>query len=357
MNVRFGLIGCGRISERHITSISQCNGAELAAVSDLYDARMEELERLYRLKTGNEISLIKYREYQALLARPDIDAVIVTTSSGLHARIALEALHSGKHVVLEKPIALSIEDADQIIALAESQKLHVLVCHQLRYRPIIRKIKQYIDHGALGKLYLGAVALRIFRAPEYYAAAPWRGSWAEDGGMLINQGIHLIDLLQWFLGDVQQVQGQIVKGSSAKETEDVAVGMLSFTNKAVGIIETNTITYPKNMEYGISLFGEKGTISIGGRSLDQIIRWSVADDPFQSEAAEAMVKQQNEHQLMYQDLIDAIHSGNRRVLSDAREGKRPFEIICALYQSALINLPVSLPLTSFSTASMKGLQG
>ncbi|WP_047151975.1 Gfo/Idh/MocA family protein [Aneurinibacillus tyrosinisolvens] len=357
MAVRFGLIGCGRIAERHIRTLSRCQGAELIAVSDIQEERMNEAEHLYSTLTSESKPIHKYADYSKLLLNPDIDVIVISTLSGLHASITKQALLMNKHIVLEKPIALSLKDANDIIELAQDNGRHVLVCQQLRYRPIMCEIKQLVDSGAIGKIYLGVVTMRIQRSPEYYSAAPWRGSWAEDGGMLINQGIHFIDLLQWFLGDVQQIYGEMTRGALPKQTEDVALGILTFKNKAKGVIEANSITYPKNLDNAISLFGEKGTISIGGASFDKIYRWSIADHPETEESLEQLLQNRDEHYYMYEDLLHVLAKKKKHVLVDANEGKRAIETIFGLYQSAITRQPVPLPLPSFSTSNMAGETG
>lgn len=356
--MRFGIIGCGRIAEKHIATLSQIPEISLVALSDLYETTMERAEALYQEKMQGKVvpPISKYQEYRALLADENVEVVIIATSSGLHSSIAKEALYAGKHLVLEKPMTLSLKEADDLIALAAALNRTLLICHQLRYRPIMQKIKQYVDTQALGSIYLGVTNLRIFRPHAYYEAAPWRGSWREDGGMLLNQGIHMIDLLQWFLGDVKTVYGDISKGPLKKETEDVAIGLLTFANGAKGMIEANTITYPNNMEYGISLFGEHGTISIGGAQLERIYRWQCAACTETEAELTQLAAVKDEHLRMYRDFLQQLSTGSSTALIDGREGKKALETIFALYQSAVTSRPVTLPLPSFSTADMERLE-
>nr|WP_277603141.1 Gfo/Idh/MocA family oxidoreductase [Brevibacillus sp. SYP-B805] len=217
----------------------------------------------------------------------------------------------------------------------------------------MQTIKSYVERGALGDIYLGVVSMRIHRPATYYTEAPWRGSWKEDGGMLLNQGIHMIDLLQWFLGDVKTVYGDVAKGPLAKETEDVALGLLTFAGGSKGMIEANTVTYPRNLEYAISLFGEKGTIAIGGLQLDQIRRWECQEQWHTAEEIARLAQEKNEHAAMYQDLADAVANRTGGVLVDGREGRKALETIFALYQSAVTSRPVTLPLPDFRTSDMK----
>ncbi len=352
MTIRFGLIGCGRIAERHIGTIALCKQASLCALSDIQPERMKTAEMLYHKQMYDNQPIAKHEDYYKILKSPDIDAVIITTVSGLHAEIAKQALLHQKHVILEKPMALSIKDADDIIELANLNKLRVLVCHQLRYRPIMQKIKALISQNILGNIYLGVASIRLHRSQDYYSAAPWRGKWKEDGGMLINQGIHFVDLLSWFLGGVKKVTGEISKGTIAKETEDVALGILTFENGARGLIEANAITYPNNLGSTISIFGEKGTISIGGNSLNEVIRWSIKGDDKQIDEIETLLHDANEHLYMYEDFIRCILLENQNILVNEKEGKKALETIFSLYESATTSQQITLPLSSFSTSSM-----
>lgn len=357
MVVRFGLIGCGFISRKHLRALSSCEAAQLVAISDLQETRMAETKKFYQTISEKNQPIKCYKDYQEMLADSQIDAVIIASFSGLHATMAKDALHLRKHVVLEKPMALSIEESNALIALAQKQQRELMVCHQLRFRPLMQKIKKMIDEGRLGKPYLGVSSIRINRSPDYYSAAAWRGKWASDGGMLINQGIHLVDLLQWFLGDVKTVYGEINQVSSLKETEDVAVGIIHFKNKAKGMVEANIVTQPNNIGYSLSIFCEKGTIVIEGPSLNQVTRWYIDGEEVSKEELERLQSDENEQIHMYQDFIEAVNSPDQHVLIDGMEGKKALEIIFAMYQSELTKQAVHLPLPSFSTTDMSRKEG
>ena len=359
--IRFGLIGCGRIAQLHLKTLARLAEARLCAVSDIDRQKMTRAEQLYagyrqkRLE-GKDSALVcrHYTDYRRLLQDKNIDVVIICTLSNLHADIVRQALKAGKHVIVEKPLALSLKEADEIIALARKEQRHVLVCHQLRYRPLMLKIKQLLEEEALGTMYLGVVSIRICRPASYYAAAPWRGTWLKDGGMLVNQGIHFIDLLQWFLGDIDEVYAEISKGNIPKETEDVALGLMKFTNSARGVIEANTLTYPNNMGYSLSLFGEKGTISIGGERLNQVVRWSVEGRQEALADMRDLAKDDREHEYMYRDFLEVLAGEKENVLINASEGKKALETIFGLYHSVLKHRPQKLPLETFDISKMKG---
>jgi UDP-N-acetyl-2-amino-2-deoxyglucuronate dehydrogenase len=353
MSVAFGIIGCGRIAERHLRTLARCREARLVAVSDVSVERMEHLEALWRQTEDSYATLAKSTDYHVLLADPSVQTVIISALSGMHAEMAKTALRAGKHIVLEKPMTLSLRDADEIIELAAAQRRFVQVCHQLRYRPIMKKIKEIIASGALGRIHMGSATLRINRSSHYYSEASWRGTWSQDGGMLLNQGIHVIDLLQWFLGDVRSVYGELSNGNLRKETEDIALGILTFENGAKGIIEVNSVTLPNNLENAISIFAEKGTICIGGTSLNKLERWHMEEAMVSVDEATKLLDDTDEHLYMYRSFIDAVLGKNHSTLIDASEGKRALEIIFAQYKSSIKGTPQTLPITSFSTNMMK----
>ncbi|MCR2822852.1 Gfo/Idh/MocA family protein [Lederbergia panacisoli] len=358
MVVRFGLIGCGYISNKHLLALASCNGAQLTAVSDLNDGRMEEAKKYYQTILGEEYPIKFFKNYKKMLEDDQIDAVIIASFSGLHFQMARAAILATKHVVLEKPMALSIKEANELIHQAQKQKKQLMICHQLRFMPIMQRIKKNIDDGKLGRLFLGACSIRINRSPAYYSSASWRGKWESDGGMLINQGIHVIDLLQWFLGDVETVYGETLQQlSPLKETEDVAVGVINFRNQAKGIVEANIVTQPNNMGYSLSIFGEKGTICIEGPSLNNISRWFIDGEEVNKDELNDLINDKNEEIYMYENFIEAVNSDNKYVLVDGKEGKKALELIFALYQSAIKSEVVNCPLEIFSTSDMNRKEG
>lgn len=352
MTVNFGIIGCGYISKRHIEALAMCDEANLVAVSDLQKERMTEATLQYQELSNEHHPICLYENYTNMLENENVDVVIICTLSGLHAGMAKISLIAGKHVILEKPMTLSLKDADEINQLAKANQLKVVVCHQMRFKPIMRKIKQVIDEGKIGKPHLGVVSIRLNRSPEYYAAAPWRGDWQKDGGMLVNQGIHLIDLMQWFLGDVEKVYGDISSFSKLKDTEDIALGLLTFSNQAKGLIEANVITQPKNIGYQLSIFGEKGCISLEGPSLNNLTRWYIDDEETDHNELKELLEDNKEQLYMYENFIRSVQNDDEELLIDGFEGKKALETIFAIYQSYLSKKVVTLPLSSFSTANM-----
>ncbi|MBW8349227.1 Gfo/Idh/MocA family oxidoreductase [Bacillus sp. IITD106] len=358
MVVRFGLIGCGHISKKHLKALSSCKDAQLTAVSDLNYERMEDAEKYYLTISGQGDPIKFYKNYKEMLEDENIDAVIIASFSGIHAEMANAALSANKHVVLEKPMALSIKESNKLIYLAQKHHKELMICHQLRFMPIMQRIKKLIDDGKLGKLLLGVCSIRINRSPEYYSLAPWRGKWESDGGMLINQGIHVIDLLQWFLGEVETVYGETIQHlSQLKDTEDVAVGVISFRNQAKGIVEANIVTQPNNLGYSLSIFGEKGTICIEGPFLNKISHWFIKDEEENITELNNLIDDKNEEIYMYENFLEAVTSENKHVLIDGKEGKKALELIFALYQSALNHEIVNCPIKAFATSDMKRKEG
>lgn len=351
MKIRFGLIGCGRISTSHVNAISKIPHATITAISDPIIDRMVQIEKLYQSLQHQELPLKKYVDFTELVLDPEIDVVVIATSTGSHAIMAKHALVSGKHVVLEKPMALSLKEAKDIISLTETTKKILLVCHQMRYRPIIRRIKEIVDQGVMGEIYYGKASLQLHRSREYYLESPWRGTWSEDGGMLLNQGIHMVDLLVWLLGDVKEAYGTISKRNTGKETEDAALAILSFTNKSYGLVEANTISYPKNIGYELSLFGENGTIILGGPVLDDIICWQIRESSMDTNELDCLLSDKDDRYHMYMNLVECIHE-SKEVWIDAKAAYQSLETIFAIYQSSLIRFPVQFPLRAFSTSLM-----
>lgn len=352
----FAIIGCGRISGKHIEGITaHAEEARLVAVSDLIDSRMDAAhEKLCNL-VGTKISLKKYRDYRRLLEDPEVDVVCVATESGYHAQITIDALEAGKHVVVEKPMALSTDDADKMIAVARKKNLKLCVCHQNRFNPPVQKLRKALEEGRFGKLIYGVASIRWNRDMDYYRQASWRGTWALDGGTLMNQCIHNIDLLQWMLGPVEHLYAQTDTFLREIEAEDTGVAVLRFKNGCLGVIEGTACVYPRNLEETLSIFGEKGTVCIGGLAVNRIETWRFADPDMEPE--EEVLKNQDKdpdtvygygHIPLIGDMIRAIKE-NREPLVNGEEGKKAVEIVLGIYKSVRTKAPVYFPIGSYST--------
>ena len=270
--MRYALIGCGRISTNHIKAAIN-NGLDIVAVCDIVEEHIAKV--LARHGMEQDTSIRKYTDYHKMIEENPLDIVSVATESGLHGQIALECIKHGIHVIIEKPMAMSLKEADQIIALSEEKGVKVSACHQNRFNVAVQEMRKALETGRFGKLSHGSIHVRWNRGLEYYEQAPWRGTWGQDGGALMNQCIHGIDLLRWMMGDeVESVYGVTKRQfHDYLEAEDVGMAVVKFKNGAVGTIEGTTNVYPQNLEESLYLFGEKGTVKLGGKSTNNINVW------------------------------------------------------------------------------------
>ncbi len=357
--MKYALIGCGRISPNHIAA-AKANQLEFVAICDIVTANMNDKAVKFEL----DENVKRYTDYHEMLAKEKPELVAIATESGKHAQIALDCLDQGCNLIIEKPIALSIEDADRIIAKAKETRLKVCACHQNRFNKSIQKIRDAVEKGRFGKMFYGTAHIRWCRDHEYYDRASWRGTWEQDGGALMNQCIHNIDLLRWMMGDeVKEVVGMTDRlHHDYIEAEDLGIALVKFKNGSYGIIEGTTDVYPRNLEETLYLFGEKGTVKAGGQSVNIIEEWrfsDMLDDPEE-------VKQRFHenppnvygygHTPLYADVIDAIRN-DRHPYVDAEAGKRALELVLAVYQSAATGSIVKLPLRECSTMDFKGRFG
>ena len=242
--MKYALIGCGRIATNHVKAVVN-NGLEFVAACDIVPEKIEQLLAKHGLES--DASIARYADYRAMLAdHPDLDLVAIATESGKHAAIALECIDAGMNVIIEKPMAMSIADADEIIRRSEERHVVVSACHQNRFNVAVQKTREAVEKGRFGRLSHGSIHVRWNRNKDYYAQAPWRGTWAEDGGCLMNQCIHGIDLLRWMMGDeVEEVFGTTRQQfHDYLEAEDVGMAVVKFKNGAIGTIEGTTNVYP-----------------------------------------------------------------------------------------------------------------
>lgn len=356
--MKYALIGCGRISPNHIEAAKN-NKLDFVAMCDVLPEAMQEKSD----KLGLE-SVRKYTDYKAMLAAEKPELVAIATESGKHAAIALDCIAAGCHVIIEKPIALSIADADAVVKAGHAAGVLVCANHQNRFNKSVQYMRKALEEGRFGKLSHGAAHIRWNRGMSYYQQAPWRGTWAQDGGCLMNQCIHNIDLLRWMMGnDVEEVMAYTDQLQHPYlEAEDLGMALVKFSNGAYGLIEGTTNVYPKNLEETLYIFGEKGTAKAAGTSDNIIEEWSFADgldDP------EYVKKTYGEnppnvygfgHTPLYADVIDAICTGRQPYVT-GEDGKRALELVLAIYKSAAEHRPVKLPLESCSTLDFAGRFG
>lgn len=336
----FGLIGCGRIARNHLKAVASLDNAQLAAVCDIVDERLAEAKEQYGCRT--------YGDYREMLKDPDIEIVNICTPSGLHARMAIDAMNAGKHVLVEKPMAMSLHEAGAMIAAAEKNKVLLGVVHQNRFNKAIVKLRQALEEGRFGKLTHGALTVRWHRDKNYYDQAPWRGTWAQDGGCLMNQSIHNIDLLQWMLGPAESVFAYTATNARAIEGEDAAVAVLKFRNGAFATIEASTTVYPHNLEETLHIFGTTGTAGIGGVAVNKIESWRFEGVDETAVLADQDKEPPNVYGFGHYDIIKdfvAALEGGRQPAVPGEEGRKALEIILAIYHSVKYREEVQLPLT------------
>ncbi|MBO6162916.1 MAG: Gfo/Idh/MocA family oxidoreductase [Eubacterium sp.] len=355
--MRYALIGCGRISTNHIKAAVN-NGLEIVAVCDVLSEHMDAVLEKHGLQSDPKIR--RYTDYKELLDQEKPELVSIATESGSHAEIALEAIDRGIHVIIEKPMAMSISDAEEIIRRSRKKGVKVSACHQNRFNVAVQKMRKALEDGRFGTLSHGSVHIRWNRNKDYYDQAPWRGTWAEDGGTLMNQCIHGIDLLRWTFGDaVDTVYGLTRQVEHPYlEAEDVGMALVRFKNGAIATIEGTVNVYPRNLEETLYVFGQTGTVKIGGTSTNNIDVWDFMDEKDEDKENKGLKEQTsnvygNGHTSLFRDVIEAIEE-DREPYVDAVAGRNALELVLAIYKSMKEGCPVKLPLTDFASTDMQG---
>lgn len=355
--MKYALIGCGRISPNHIMAAKN-NGLDIVAVCDI--VRENAFDKILKFDLDPEKVKV-YENYKKMLEDEKPDLVAIATESGKHASISLDCISAGCHVIIEKPIALSLADADAIIKAGKKQGVLVCANHQNRFNKSIQEIRKAIDKNRFGKLLYGTAHIRWARNHEYYDRASWRGTWEQDGGALMNQCIHDIDLLRWMMGDeIDTVYGMTDRLIHPYiEAEDLGLAVVKFKNGCYGTIEGTTDIYPRNLEETLYIFGEKGTVKAGGESVNIIEEWKFSDY-FGDE--EKVKKECSEnppnvygygHSKLYRNVINSIE-GRESLLVDGEAGKRALELVLAIYKSASEGKPIKFPLENCSTMDFTG---
>jgi len=353
--MNYALIGCGRISTNHIKAAVN-NNLNIVAVCDVLPEAMENVLSKHGLNKDESIK--RYTDYKKMLAENDITLCSIATESGIHAEIALYCIDHGINVIIEKPMAMSMADADEIIRRSNEKGVKVSACHQNRFNIAVQQMRKALEAGRFGRLSHGSIHVRWNRNQDYYTQAPWRGTWAQDGGCLMNQCIHGIDLLRWMMGDeVEEVYGVTQQQfHDYLEAEDIGMAVVKFKNGAVATIEGTTNVYPRNLEETLYLFGEKGTVKLGGTSTNNIDVWNFADETEEDAQNKGLQEATsnvygNGHTSLFRDMMDAIKN-NRRPYVDAVAGRNALEMILAIYKSRKTGMPVKLPLGDFASTEM-----
>ncbi len=339
-DLKFALVGCGRISRKHVDAIAKAPNARLVAVCDL------KLERAKAL--GDKLGIPSFENMDDMLrAMPQIDVVNVLTPTGYHAEHVVRVAKHGKHVVVEKPMALRLEDADEMILACDRAGVRLFVVKQNRYNVPVQRLRRALEAGRFGKLVMGTVRVRWCRRQDYYDQDPWRGTWELDGGVLANQASHHVDLLMWMLGQVESVFAMTATRLVNVETEDTAAVVLRFSSGALGIVEATTATRPVDLEGSISILGERGTVVIGGFAVNELETWKF-EEPLPEDATvieESRTKPDNVYGFGHQSFIENVVKtirGQGAALVDGLEGRKSIEVINAIYESVQTGREVQL---------------
>lgn len=355
--MKYALIGCGRISPNHIAAAKD-NNLEIVAICDIKKENMQNILEKFDL---NSSDIKRYTDYTEMIRNESLDLVAIATESGLHAKIALDCIEKGINCIIEKPIAMNMKDARAICKAAEDYGVVVCANHQNRFNKSIQKIREAVEEGKFGKLMHGTAHIRWNRNQDYYTQAPWRGTWAQDGGCLMNQCIHNIDLLRWMMGnEIDEVMAYTDNlNHDFIEAEDLGIAIVKFKNGSYGIIEGTTNVYPKNLEETLYLFGTTGTVKAGGKSVNIIEEWNFANETENPEVIKKENSEQPEsvygfgHRPLYENVINAINN-HTKPLVDAEAGTRALELVLAIYKSAAEGKPVKLPLGDVSSTDFIG---
>ena len=341
--IGFALVGAGRIAVKHaeVLSHGQVAGARLVSICDRNLSRAQALAAKFGVKAYSDLASMVRDQGQ------HIDVLSVLTPSGCHARDVVECAGTGRHVVVEKPMALTLEDADRMIDVCERAGVRLFVVKQNRFNTPVQKLREAINEGRFGKLVLGTVRVRWCRRQDYYDQDDWRGTWRQDGGVFANQASHHVDLLQWLMGDVESVYAIGNRALVSIEAEDVGIATLKFANGAIGVIEATTAARPLDMEGSVSILGQNGSVVVGGFAVNRMRHWKF--EPERRDDASVMTEYRENPPTVYgfgharylQNVVDSLISGAPAAV-DGREGRRSLRLIAAIYASMERGHPVRL---------------
>jgi UDP-N-acetyl-2-amino-2-deoxyglucuronate dehydrogenase len=337
---KVALVGCGRISHNHFEAIDAVDGLTLSAVCDIVADRARQ--------AGEKYGVPWFTSYDDMLKQADCDVVVVATPSGLHPAQGIKAAQAGKHVVCEKPMAITLSTADALVKACDDAGVQLFVVKQNRLNPAIQLLRRAIDRGRFGRIYMVNSTVRWARPQEYYDQAPWRGTWEFDGGAFMNQASHYVDLVQWLIGPVESVMARTATMARRIEAEDSGAAILKFRNGALGVLEVTMLTYPRNLEGSITIIGETGTVKIGGTAVNKVEHWQFStyddDDKLIDQAATNPPNVYGfGHQGYYRNVL-AVLRGEAAPDTDGRSGRKSLELILGIYEAAKTGHEVPLPL-------------
>ena len=339
--IRFALVGCGRISKNHIEAIAaHAADAELVAVCD---SKPEALAAAMA-----STSAAGFDSLEALLAGSDADIVVLATPSGLHPQQAMQVAAAGRHVLSEKPMATKLDEGIAMVRACREAGVKLFVVKQNRLNATVQKVREAIQQGRFGRIFLSTVNVFWTRPQSYYDASPWRGRWDLDGGAFMNQASHYVDLLDWLVGPVDSVHAYTATLDRDIEAEDTGVMSVRLRHGGLASVNVTMLTYPQNLEGSITILGEKGTVKIGGTAVNKIEHWQFADQrPEDADVLSANYDSASVygfgHPLYYDNVIKTLR-GQANAQVDGYEGLRSLEILIAAYRSARDGVRVGLPL-------------
>ena len=338
--IRVALVGCGRISANHFEAIDRIEGMSLVAVCDAVESRARA--------AGEKWHVPFFTSHEQMLAQVPCEAVAIATPSGLHPAHGIAAARAGKHVICEKPMAISLPSADALVNACDDAGVHLFVVKQNRLNATVQLVKRALDKGRFGRIYMANATVRWARPQEYYDQAPWRGTWEFDGGAFMNQASHYVDLIQWLVGPVESVMAKTATLARRIEAEDSGAAILKFRNGAIGVLEVTMLTFPKNLEGSITLLGEHGTVKIGGTAVNRIEHWQFADYDDDDKLVDAANSAPTSvygfgHEPYYRNVLRVIR-GEAVPDTDGRGGRKSLELVLGIYESAKTGCEVPLPL-------------
>jgi len=339
--INFGLIGCGRISSKHFEAIAEIDDAKIVCCADIIESRAKDAAEKYNVKNY-------YTDYIEMLDKEDIDAVLICSPSGLHPQMGIAAAERKINVITEKPMGITLKDADALVKACDDNKVQLFVVKQNRQNPPIQLLKKALEKGRFGRLFSANATVRWTRPQSYYDLAKWRGTWEFDGGAFMNQASHYFDLIQWLMGPVDSVMAFTATLNHTIEAEDMGTGIIRFRNGALGTVEVTMNTFPKNWEGSITIMGEKGTVKISGIAVNKIEKWDFQDYDdddklIETEATDPKSVYGFGHKGYLENVVEVL-KGNAEATTDGRAGRKSLELILAMYESAKIGKRIALPL-------------
>lgn len=339
--LRFGLIGCGRISKNHFDAMAQIPDAEFVACCDIIPERADEAAQNYSIHSI-------YHDYLEMMDKEHLDAVSICTPSGLHTTMGIAAAERQTNVITEKPMAINIKSADEMIKACDDNEVKLFVVKQNRLNTTMQLLKKAVDKGRFGKIYLAQSNVFWQRPQSYYDQAPWRGTWELDGGAFMNQASHYVDAMSWLLGNVSSVCATTATMARNIEAEDTGSAILNFASGAIATINVTMLAFPKNFEGSITILGEKGSVKIGGVAVNKIEKWEFEDyDDDDRVISDSNYQPPNVygfgHLPYYHNVVNVL-LGKEVPNTDGRDGRKSVEIIQAIYQSSRDGKKITLPL-------------